>query len=422
MSRTDFLLPDLGEGMEQAEVIQWLIQPGGAVTEHQGLVEVQTDKALVELTSPVTGVLVEHGAAEGGTLTLNGLVATFEVESAGSTQLVVPAGPTPKPGNPSPDGVAPGGPCKPPRRPLAAPTVRKLASDRGIDLAHVIGTGPGGRLTREDIDRATAGEPVQQTGPETTPDDSVDAHRIRPSDSSADSSRKPLRGLRRAISQKMTQTLRTVPHVTGMLEVDVTRLEELLTDLRPVAEAEGVHLTWGAFFAAATVQALSRFPHFNASIDMEREEIVVHHRVHLGIATATPDGLVVPVVRDADRLSWLELATEIARVSRSARDRTARPEYLTGSTFTLSNYGAVGGWFGTPMVNAPEVGIVGFGRVEQRPVVQDGQVVVRTMTALSHTVDHRLIDGADNAAFGDEIRSRLADPRRLMLGARRGDG
>jgi pyruvate dehydrogenase E2 component (dihydrolipoamide acetyltransferase) len=220
----------------------------------------------------------------------------------------------------------------------------------------------------------------------------------------------------------MTETLRTVPHVTGMIEIDVTELQDVLRDLRPVAESEGVRLTWTAFFALATIQALKEFPQLNASLDDEREEIIQYERVHLGVATATEHGLTVPVVRDADQLSLLELAGEITRVSAAARDRSAAAADLTGSTFTITNYGAVGGWYGTPMVNLPEIGIVGFGSVEPRPAVVDGALAIRTTVALSHTVDHRLIDGAINASFGAAIRRRLEQPQLLLLGVYRGHG
>ena len=202
----------------------------------------------------------------------------------------------------------------------------------------------------------------------------------------------------------------------------MTDLAELLKELRPTAEAEGVRLTWTAVFALATIQALKVFPQLNASLDDEREEIILHRKIHLGIATATDDGLLVPVVRDADQRSLLDLAAEIGRVSEAARNRTATMAELTGSTFTLTNYGAVGGWYGTPMVNAPEIGIVGFGSVAPRPWVVEGELAVRTMVALSHTVDHRLIDGAVNASFGSSIRRRLEQPQLLLLGVRHGHG
>lgn len=438
MSTTTFNLPDLGDGIDQAEVIEWKVQPGESVSEHQVLLEVQTDKAMVELPSPVTGVLLEHGAAEGATLQTNDVVATFEVEGGAAEPAATPApDATPAPAAaesaPAPAAAAlaeqaGAADTASRRRPLAAPTVRKLARELDIDLTQVTGTGPSGRVLREDVEGHVAGGASSATGAQQAePADTADtadtevAATVKTSPTaadSADSTRIPLRGLRRAISRKMTETLRTVPHVTGLLEVDVTEAKKLLAELRPIAEAEGVRLTWGTLFAAATVQSIRKFPQLNAYLDVENDEIVQHHRIHLGVATATDDGLLVPVVRDADRLSLLELAAEINRVTGAARERKATQAELTGSTFTVTNYGAVGGWFGTPMVNLPEIGIVGFGRIEDRPAVRDGEIVVRTMTALSHTVDHRLIDGAINAGFGDDLRRRLEEPKRLILGGR----
>jgi len=443
MTLHEFLLPDLGEGIAEAEVISWFAAEGDEVKEHQPLLEVQTDKALVELPTPVTGVLVSHGAPVGGVVKLGGLVATFESDSAVEAAVAAPAAAAPTatvapaaiaasaaivapPAAGEQDGPAAAPVPLPGARPLAAPTVRQLARDLGIDLASLSGSGPGGRIVREDVEQAASGVPAARTATADAPvlpPVSAPAEAARPvAPEASDSTRIPLRGLRRTIARRMTETLRTVPHVSGLLDVDVTDLAELLKELRPTAEAEGVRLTWTAFFALATIQALKEFPQLNASLDDEREEIILHHKIHLGIATATDDGLLVPVVRDADQRSLLDLAAEIGRVSEAARNRTATMAELTGSTFTLTNYGAVGGWYGTPMVNAPEIGIVGFGSVAPRPWVVDGELAVRTMVALSHTVDHRLIDGAVNASFGSSIRRRLEQPQLLLLGVRHGHG
>ncbi|HMC79199.1 MAG TPA: dihydrolipoamide acetyltransferase family protein, partial [Acidimicrobiia bacterium] len=426
----------------------WFAKEGDEVKEHQPLLEVQTDKALVELPAPVTGILVSHGAPVGGVVKLGGLVATFESDSAAEPAVAAPAAAAPTAtvaaATVAPAAIAASaaivappaageqdGPAAPPAplpgaRPLAAPTVRQLARDLGIDLASLSGSGPGGRIVREDVEQAASGVPAARTATADAPvlpPVSAPAEAARPvAPEAADSTRIPLRGLRRTIARRMTETLRTVPHVSGLLDVDVTDLAELLKELRPTAEAEGVRLTWTAFFALATIQALKEFPQLNASLDDEREEIILHRKIHLGIATATDDGLLVPVVRDAHERSLLDLAAEIGRVSEAARNRTATMAELTGSTFTLTNYGAVGGWYGTPMVNAPEIGIVGFGSVAPRPWVVDGELAVRTMVALSHTVDHRLIDGAVNASFGSSIRRRLEQPQLLLLGVRHGHG
>jgi pyruvate dehydrogenase E2 component (dihydrolipoamide acetyltransferase) len=438
MSTFEFTLPEIGDGIAEAEIISWLVAEGTDVAEHQAIVEVQTDKASIELTSPVTGKLQRHNAAVGEIVKVDTVIAVFAVangDAAGAVDLTAPAAPTaPATEVPAaPPTAVPGagavGTNGSKRRPLAAPTVRALARELGIELADVSGTGPGGRVTRDDVvafrDQPSVGAARSAAAPveaaETRPG-AVD-HRVAPPMTARGEERRiPLRGLRRAIARRMTETLRTVPHVTGLLEIDVTELQEVLRDLRPVAEKEGVRLTWTAFFALATIQALKEFPELNASLDDERDEIVQYERIHLGMATATEQGLLVPVVREADRLSLLGLAGEIARVSAAARDRSAAVADLTGSTFTITNYGAVGGWHGTPMVNLPEIGIVGFGTVEPRPAVVDGALAIRTTVALSHTVDHRLIDGAVNARFGAAIRRRLEQPQLLLLGVKHGNG
>jgi pyruvate dehydrogenase E2 component (dihydrolipoamide acetyltransferase) len=442
MSRVDFLLPDLGEGIDQAEVVSWKAKPGDHVTEHEVLVEVETDKALVELPVPVTGTLIELGAPEGGVIKLGELVAAVDSVDAEGAQTPVPAEPVASVvGNSSPAATAPSTPAQPAAppapagagirplaspapagagiRPLASPAVRQLARDLGLDLVAIAGSGPGGRIVREDLEGGT---------PHPAAADVVVATAEKPAlpapvrDHIDEQTRIPLRGLRRTIARKMAVIARTVPNVLGMCEVDITELGELMNQLKPLAEADGVRLTWTALFALATVQALKEFPQLNASLDEEREEIIQHHRVHLGIAVAAEDGLLVPVVRNADSLSLLGLAAEIDRVSKAARARSLPMDELTGSTFTLTNYGAVGGWYGTPLVNIPEIGIVGFGAAERKPAVVEDQIAIRTIVALSHAVDHRLIDGAVNASFGSSIRRRLEQPNRLLLGARHGNG
>lgn len=439
MSTFEFALPEIGDGIAEAEITNWLIAEGTDVSEHEAIVEVQTDKALIELTSPVTGQLHRHSVAVGQIVKVDEVIAVFVVadsDGTGAVEPTVPAASTAQASDvpaPPPTGVSDAGTLGTNgtrRRPLAAPTVRALARELDIDLADVSGSGPGGRVTRDDVvafrDRPSSGDSANRS---TT---AVEAAATRPgagdeggavsTTAGGEDRRIPLRGLRRAIARRMTETLRTVPHVTGLLEIDVTELQDVLRDLRPVAESEGVRLTWTAFFALATIQALKEFPELNASLDDKAEEIIQHERIHLGVATATEQGLLVPVVREADRLSLLELAGEITRVSSAARDRSAAAADLSGSTFTITNYGAVGGWHGTPMVNLPEIGIVGFGTVEPRPAVVDGALAIRTTVALSHTVDHRLIDGAVNARFGAAIRRRLEQPQLLLLGVNRGHG
>lgn len=422
MTAFPYLLPDLGEGIKRAEVINWLVSVGDPVREHEPLVEVETDKARVELPSPVTGVLESLGGAPGEFVTVGEPVAVFRTDTPVSAE--------------SPEPVGLPGPARP--RPLAAPTVRKRARELGIDLVDVTGSGPGGRIRVEDLDAAAlsgaaapgpaASGAVDSTpaapgavvstpaapGPVQQPDADV---RTDPEVTVV-----PLRGARRTTARRMTEIIQTVPMIYAAEELDVTDLGHLLAGLAPKAERRGVRLTWTAMFAYATVQALRENPAMNATMDAGAEEIIQHHRVHLGIATAAADGLLVPVVRNADRMSLLELADEINRLSDLARDRGIGAADLTGGTYTLSNFGSVGGWFGTMIVNAPQVGIIGFGRAEPKAVVVDGQVAVRDVVPMSSTADHRAIDGAVGALFTASVRRRLEDPQELLLGARRGDG
>lgn len=447
MSVFEFTLPEIGDGIAEAEIMGWLAAEDEEVVEHQPLVEVQTDKAIVELTSPVTGQLRRHDAEVGQVVKLGEVMATFAVPDGaggGTGESGTGTDAAPPPTSPTPETSAhpapPSATALPStdtsssavqgtkRRALAAPSVRALAREMGVDITAVRGSGPGGRVTREDVlasDHDTTdqsdrtGATVEQVE---QPADSGQSMSAKMTGADSGSTRIPLRGLRRTIARRMTETLRTVPHATGMIEIDVTALQDVLGELKPVAEREGVRLTWTTFFSLATIQALQEFPQLNASLDAECEEIIQHERIHLGVATATKDGLMVPVVREADRLSLLELAVEVARVSAAARDRTATAAELSGSTFTITNYGAVGGWHGTPMINLPEIGIVGFGSVEPRPAVFEGALAIRTMVGLSHAVDHRVIDGAVNASFGAAIRRRLENPQLLLLGVNRGHG
>lgn len=411
----EFLLPDLGEGIAEAEVIAWHAEPGDAVKAHQVLVEVQTDKAMVELPSPVDGVLVAHGAAVGEMIAHEGVVATFTTaavagdQNGQDTESREAAGDprTPAP-PPAPAPTPTGGP-----RPLAAPMVRKLAKELSVDLATVTGTGPGDRITRQDVERAAS--VVGSAAPAR-----VDAPAAQHAEDSV--TRIPLRGLRRAIARKMSETWHSVPSVSNLQEVDVTDLEQILAGLQPVVAGKGFRLTWTSLFALALVRALADFPQLNATFDEATDEIVQHHNVNLGIAAAVPDGLIVPVVRHAQTLSLIDLAAAIARAGEKARNGAATRAELTGGTFTLTNYGAVGGWLGTPMVNLPEIAIAGFGRVETRAAVVGGAVVPRRIVAMSTSADHRVIDGAVLAQFCSAVRSYLERPYLLMLGMSHGDG
>ncbi len=377
-----YLLPDLGEGMTEAELVQWRVAVGDHVTRDQIVAHVQTDKAEVELPVPASGTIVALGA-EVGDLVPVGAPLLELVPDAGTA-----LGGTPVRGAP-PDSASPPrdihGPVMPRRgeRVQAAPPVRKLAKDLGVDLTTVVGTGPGGRVTAADV-RAVA---------------------------APDGRREPLRGVRRAMARNMADAWRAVPHISLFDEIDGRPLLDAHAAVR-TEHGDGITLT--AFFVRATVLALEEFPNLNASLDAERDEIVYHDACHIGVAVASDDGLVVPVVHDAQQCTLIELGAEIARVTEAGRSGHLSPETIRGATFTVTNFGTEGGRFATPIVRPPQVAILGFGAVRVRPVV-DGDVVVAAPTVpISLSADHRLIDGRDATGFLESVAARLARPGPLV--------
>jgi pyruvate dehydrogenase E2 component (dihydrolipoamide acetyltransferase) len=427
-----FKLPDVGEGIHEAEVVRWLVQPGDRVTRDQPVVEVQTDKALVELPTPYAGRVVSLGAQPGDMVPVGATLFVVDDESG--------------PAEPEPTGQAAGGSAAPAAafvrseapaggRVLATPAVRRLARELGVDLSQVRGSGEGGRVLAEDVREAAqraaragpsapaaptfpapaaappAPEPVAPAGVGEEPGPSREA--LAPA--GAEVERIPLRGLRRAIARHMVKSMYTAPHVTSFERCEVSALVALRGRLKPLAAERGVTLTYLPFVIKAVVSALKAHPWVNASVDDEREEIVVHREYHIGVATATPEGLVVPVVRHADRLSLFELAAEVERLGQAARERTATREELSGSTFTITNYGAYGGSWGTPIINHPEVAILGLGQIRPEPWVRDGELVVGQILPLSLSFDHRIIDGELAHRFLSHVIARLSEPDRLIL-------
>ena len=386
--RVEFKLPDVGEGLEEGEVVSWLVEPGQVVTRDQPLVEVQTDKALVELPSPVAGQVVSLAFAPGDVVKVGQVLVVLEDE------LERAAEPAPAPASPSPA----------PSRPKAAPAVRKLAVERGVDLASVTGTGPGGRILAADVERAATG--VLSSG--------VSAVKHAGSEEGLGQlppGRHPLRGIRRVTAEAMARSWSEIPHITSLDEVDATGL---LDARRGLAETAGTDISLATLFVAAAGRGLRRYPLVNASLDTAAGEIVVHAGCHVGLAVATPAGLVVPVVRDADRRPLPDLAAEVDRLTAAARAGRAEVGDLRGGTFTVTNYGSLGGRYATPLIRPPEVGIMGFGAIRTRPFVVDGQVVARPTLPWAFSADHRLIDGDLATAFAQYVTGLLADPLRLL--------
>ncbi len=466
-NRYEFRLPDVGEGLHEAEIGQWLVQEGDWVEQDQPMVEIETDKATVEIPAPVAGRIAKILAPTGTIAQVGDPLVIIEMK-AGAAR---PGGPAPRaPEAPSPpaeapsstrilasplarkkaaelgvdlgrlQGTGPGGrimvadveqaaqraptppPAPPPsppapgpdgRRVRAAPAVRRRAAELGIDLAQVPGSAEGGRITMEDLERYAAAQ--EAAPPKTAPTPVPAPAPPAPAPAPEATETVPLRGVRRRIAQRMEEAWR-IPQVTTFDQVDAQGLVRLRELLKPTAEAQGVRLTFLPLIVKIVVQALREFPHFNASLDMEQELIHRHHHIHMGIATQTPAGLVVPVIRHADRLSVLEIAREMERLATGARDRTLGPEELSGSTFTITNFGSFGGDLGTPILNPPEAAILGVGRIARRPVVnQEGALEARWTAPLALTFDHRLNDGADAGAFIRRVGELCAHPEILLL-------
>jgi 2-oxoisovalerate dehydrogenase E2 component (dihydrolipoyl transacylase) len=435
-----FNLPDLGEGLTEGEVLRWLVAEGDEVTLNQPLVEVETAKAAVEVPSPVAGTVVRLHAGEGQAVDVGAPLATFEMAApAGSAPAPTQADRTPAAeatDGPGPHGTLVGpGPRsegrrrrlavagsqsgngaaqaaepvepveRPVERPRATPPVRKYARDHGVDLQLLTGTGKDGRITRSDVEAALAdAEPVRVSAPAARSGERAER-------------RIPVRGIRKAIAAQMVASVAEIPHVTEFLTVDATALLALKDRLRTLPEAAEVRVTPLAVMARALAVAARLHPLLNASWheDGAGAEIVTRDWVHLGVATDTEHGLVVPVVRDADQLGILDLAREIGRLTGLARSRKASPADLTGSTITITNVGGFGVETGTPIINRPECAIVATGLIAQRPWVVDGELTVRSLMTLSVSFDHRIVDGAEAARFLTRLRDLLEDP--ALMGA-----
>ena len=431
----EFKLPDVGEGMHEAEMVRWLVGPGDRVKVDQPILEIQTDKAIVEIPSPVAGIVGELRFAVGQVAHVGDVLITFE------TEAVRPSVP---PNRPASNGVAalsntngkalasiaatgPNGLIE--RKPgavRAAPAVRKRAFELEIDLRQVPPSSPDGRVLLSDVESfaarrttpaAVSPSPVvdsadQSTGMGST---ALPAGPIATGQQSEE--RKALVGLRRRIAERMEQSWRTIPHATAFAQADATQLLATRASLQEAAGRRGTKLTLLPLIVKAVVQTLKEYPAFNASLDEQTREIVYKHYYHIGIATATPDGLLVPVIREADHQTLLELATEINRLSEGGRNRRLKPSELSGSTFTISNVGSYAGSYGTAIINPPESAILAVGRATEGAVVQAGQIVIRSMLPLSLSFDHRLIDGSDAGAFLAALRERLENPNLLLLEA-----
>ena len=431
-------MPELAESVIEGEIVKWLVKEGEHVKQDQPLVEVMTDKVTVEVPSPSEGVLLKQIAPEGAVVPIGKPIAIFGNEGetvpdhGAAAQASVPSGEAKKPATPekpvvtpvklepsTPAGTTPGktrgngqahaiashaekADLNPFGRPLAAPAVRKFARDLGVDLFHVKGSGEAGRIRREDVERVAAQGTAKPAG--------------RPAATgTAEDERIPLRGLRRVIAEHMVHSKHTAAHTLHVDEADVTELVAMRARAKEKAAEQGIKLTYLPFFVKAVTGALKRHPFMNASLDDEKHEIILKKHYNIGIAANTDDGLVVPVIHDADRKTIFELAAEIAQLADRARQGKLSHDEIAGGTFTITNVGSVGGLFTFPVINYPEVGILGTHSIQERPVVRDGQIVVRHMTYLSISFDHRVVDGAVAAQFVKDVAESLAHPDLMLM-------
>jgi 2-oxoisovalerate dehydrogenase E2 component (dihydrolipoyl transacylase) len=435
MSEYVFKLPDLGEGTVEAEIVEWHVRPGDEVQEGDLLVDVMTEKASVEVPAPVTGTVLRTSGMPGDLIAVGAELAAIETgasqettkaPSEGGSAIALPqssdvstrpepvetpvedAATLPEPSSPSPpassadsDRVAPlpDTPAESARRVITSPAIRRRAKEAGVDLESVTGTGPRGRILQRDLEQAIAGQ--ETAAPPASGTGAVNEVKVI--------------GVRRVIAKRLQAAVREIPHFTYVEEVDVTALESLRSRLNANPAEGRPALTYLPFIALALVRALKAHPQCNAHFAADSGTLRLFDRVHLGVATQTSAGLKVPVVRNASQRTLWDLASEMARVSEAARSNTARPADLTGSTITVTSLGRLGGIVSTPVINAPEVAIIGVNKAVKRPVVVDDEVVPRLMMNLSSSFDHRFVDGFDAASLIQAVKGYLEEPATVFI-------
>lgn len=414
----EFKFPDVGEGITEGEIVKWKVKEGDPINEHDTLVEIETDKAIVEIPSPASGTILKIYHKQGDTVKVGETLVSIGEKGEKPAPVVKPAGAV---------GYLEEAPEEVPlkKAPVvvpeveagalvsAAPAVRRLARDLGVDLSKIRGTGSEGRVTEEDVRsfaKQTGVRKIEEKLPE------VQAKIEKKYDMYGYLERVPLRGVRKAIAKHMVESIFTAPHVTHMDEVDVTRLYHHREREKRIAEAKGIKLTYMPFIIKACIAALKKHPGFNASLDEEHEEIILKKYYNIGIAVDSENGLMVPVIKGADQKNIFALAREIVELAEKVRSREVDLSDLKGGTFTITNIGSLGGIFATPIINYPEVAILAVGRMTDRLVIdKDGKIRVRKILPLSLAFDHRVVDGADAAEFMNTLKEYLEDPDLLMM-------
>jgi pyruvate dehydrogenase E2 component (dihydrolipoamide acetyltransferase) len=464
MALKEFKLPDIGEGIAEGEIVSWKVKAGQAVKEEDEFVEVMTDKATVTITVPFTGVIKELRCKEGDVVPVGSVIAVIDAGAAGGAAAApaapapAAAAPTPIPTpapkaaapTPPPAPVAPPKPAVPPPPPvpaapaaaapapaapaaskpfvqsspgkvLAAPATRRRARELGIDLTQVAATGPRGRVTNDDLATVGAAAPAARAAAPAAAAAAPGARAftpvaIPPAPAGRSEERVPFRGLRRKIAEAMTRSKFTATHFTYVDDIDVTELVKIRGEAKKAFADKGVNITYLPFVMKAIVAAMREFPMMNSSLDEVTNELVIKKYYNFGIATDTDNGLIVPVVKDVDRKSVGELAKDIQDLAARTRDGKVTVDDLTGGTFTITNAGNIGGLFATPVINFPEVAIMGVHAIKDAAIVKDGQIVAGKKMYLSVSIDHRLVDGATGARWMNVVKDHLEQPYRLLLG------
>jgi len=407
MSEYIFKLPDLGEGTVESEIGEWNIKVGDMVAEEDIVGTMMTDKAAVELASPISGRVLSLAGEPGDMIAVGAPLIVFETDASAPAKKAAAAdveeaepGAT---GNEASASLAAPAPLQHNDKVVTSPAIRRRAKVIGVDLATVSGSGVGGRILRKDFERHLQSHHIGAAPAAAAPRAPARTQEIK------------VIGLRRMIAERMAEANREIPHFSYVEEIDITELESLRQHLNVNKASSSERLTLLPFLGLALIRALQDFPECNTTYDKQRNVLIRHGAVHLGIATQTPDGLKVPVVKHAEQRSLDDLAGEIRRVSEAAKNNTAKKDELTGSTITITSLGRLGGIVSTPIINMPEVGIIGVNKAVERPGIVDGQVAVRLMMNLSSSFDHRFVDGYDAAAMIQQIRGLLEHPATIFI-------
>ncbi|MBR2565939.1 MAG: 2-oxo acid dehydrogenase subunit E2 [Paenibacillus sp.] len=433
MAKFEYKFPELGEGLHEGEIIKMHIKVGDKVTDDDIIMEVQNDKAVVEVPCPVNGTVTEVFAKDGQICRVGEVVAVIDAEGELPEQDDAPAeqekdaaqggadtsgsSAAASSSNAAQEGGNNSVPAVPAKDVLATPSVRKFAREQGVDIAQVNGTGNNGKVTKEDVEsfKNGGGSSAAASSEASAQEEKKSAAPAAAADQRLEEERVPFKGIRKAISNAMVKSAYTAPHVTIMDEVDVTELVAFRTRMKPIAEKKGTKVTYLPFIVKALVAASRQFPALNAMIDEEANEIVYKKYYNIGIATDTDNGLIVPVIKDADRKSIWMIADSIRDLAARGREGKLSANEMKGSTISISNIGSAGGMFFTPIINFPEVAILGTGRISEKAVIKDGEVVAAPVMALSLSFDHRIIDGATAQNFMNYIKQLLANPELLVM-------